>query len=207
MAAASASRVMRTGKKQVFLPDHMITFLRPKDTTNQPPNFATFKVPLTFNKLDLRDYLRHAYDVATLGVRSQLRQQRPRRSRLRGGRVYRPPPIKTMTVELAKPFVWPEAPEDKTPWVSERQARSQETPEKREARQRLMQKTGKMPLRDEMKMPKGRVSLQEEAKRLLKEGRWSNGRALDPKFADGKAGRVGKDAAAVGAKTRDSDVD
>ena len=36
----------------------MLTLLR---TPNSPPNFATFLVPLNLNKLDMRDYLFHAY--------------------------------------------------------------------------------------------------------------------------------------------------
>ncbi len=36
-------------------------------------------VPLKFNKLDLRDYLWHVYDVRVRGVRSQVKQQAPRR--------------------------------------------------------------------------------------------------------------------------------
>lgn len=167
----------------------MITFLRPRN--NLPPNFASFKVPLRFNKLDLRDYLLHAYDVGTLAVRSQLRQQRPRRSKVHG-RVYRPPPIKTMTVELAKPFVWPARPDDRSPWVSEREARRDQSARVQEGWRRKIQKTGKMPLRDHLPTPTARVNMQAEAKRLLREGGWRNEKKLDPKFEQ---------------TTRDSDVD
>ncbi|RYP77737.1 hypothetical protein DL770_007021 [Monosporascus sp. CRB-9-2] len=165
------------------VPDHMITFLRPKD--KQPPNFATFKVPRTFNKMDLRDYLLHAYEVATLGVRSQLRQQRPRRSKVHG-RIYRPPPIKTMTVELAKPFVWPARPEDKTPWTSEREERQDAATRRQRSWQSKIQKTGKMPLREETKAQASRATLREQAKRLLEQGGWESGTAVDPRFVQPK---------------------
>ncbi|KAI8629532.1 hypothetical protein F5Y19DRAFT_475518 [Xylariaceae sp. FL1651] len=186
MAASAAEgllKTFRTGSKQVFLPAHMITFLAPK--TNQPPTFATFKVPLTFNKLDLRDYLLHAYRTPVVAVRSQLRQQRIKRSKIHG-RIYRPPPIKTMTVQLAQPFVWPRAPADLKPWRSPVVVRAKAQEKKQHAYQAIAQKTGYMPLRDETAQEESRKNLKKEAKRLLKEGGWSNKRELDPRFA-GKA--------------------
>ncbi|KAI0409094.1 hypothetical protein F4802DRAFT_547695 [Xylaria palmicola] len=183
-AARRLLRTFRTGTKKVFLPSHMITFLAPRE--NQPPTFATFKVPLTFNKFDLRDYLLHAYKTPVLAVRSQLRQQRIKKSKVHG-RVYRPPPIKTMTVQLVKPFVWPRAPTDVKPWKSA-QAASAMFYEKRAylLRARLT-KTGKISLRDEEKLTEARKNLKDEAKRLLKEGGWNNKRELDPRFTKGKA--------------------
>ncbi|KAI1503919.1 hypothetical protein F5X99DRAFT_406597 [Biscogniauxia marginata] len=178
-AAAAATRTFRIGRKKVFLPNHVITFLRPKDY--QPPQFATFKVPLTFNKLDLRDYLFHAYNVPVLGVRSQLRAQRIRRSRFHK-RIYRPPPIKTMTVELTKPFVWPARPVDKSPWNSVHTERNAQVQSRQRFWERTIQKTGKMPLRKDRPIPSARAALRDEARRLLREGGWENGRALDPKF-------------------------
>ena len=87
----------------------MITFLR---TPNLPPTFAKFIVPLTFNKLDLRDYLFHAYGVTVLRVRSYVEQQRVQSKGKAARRWYRPRAIKKMTVEMDKPFVWPEEPTD-----------------------------------------------------------------------------------------------
>ena len=176
----------------------MITFLRPEE--KQPPNFATFKVPLTFNKLDLRDYLHHAYGVATLAVRSQLRQRMPRRSKVHG-RITRPPPIKTMTVELAKPFVWPARPDEgeaREAWQPAREARRERMLKQQEEWQRKVQVTGRMPLHDELADQSDRVSVRREARRLLEHGGWSNGRALDPRFANA----VSPDADAAAPKTR-----
>ncbi|XXG98539.1 hypothetical protein Hte_004863 [Hypoxylon texense] len=175
-----ASKVFRTGTKQIFLPSHIITLLRPRE--NQPPNFASFKVPLKFNKLDLRDYLLHAYNVPVLGVRSQLTQRRPRRSKMHH-RIYRPPPVKTMTVELQKPFAWPEVPADLTAWNSPHNEKRQQVTEKNDKWQKQAEKKGTFPLRDEFGTDSARMQLRKEAKRLLEEGNWENGKTLDPKFA------------------------
>ncbi|KAI1776869.1 hypothetical protein F4818DRAFT_440264 [Hypoxylon cercidicola] len=178
-----ASKLFRTGTKQVFLPDHMITFLRPRD--NQPPNFASFKVPLTFNKLDLRDYLLHAYNVPVLGVRSHLTQRRPRRSKMHH-RIYRPPPVKTMTVELRSPFAWPAAPEDLSAWNQPHLEKRRQVMDEKEKWQKKAQTKGTMPLREELGAQPDRLLLRKEAKRLLEEGNWENGKTLDPKFTQGK---------------------
>ncbi|KAI1769492.1 hypothetical protein GGR53DRAFT_1772 [Hypoxylon sp. FL1150] len=191
-----ASKLFRTGTKQVFLPDHVVTLLRPRE--NQPPNFASFKVPLTFNKFDLRDYLLHAYDVPVRGVRSQLTQRRPRRSRVHH-RIYRPPPIKTMTVELHKPFAWPAepAPEDREAWNPKHLERRHQVTEANEKWQEGARKKGTFPLREETGADEDRISLRKEAKRLLEERNWENGKTLDPKFARQaarKSGTLGADA-------------
>ncbi|OTB19943.1 hypothetical protein K445DRAFT_153638 [Daldinia sp. EC12] len=178
-----ATKYFRIGKKQVFLPDHTIAFLRPRE--KQPPNFASFRVPLTFNKLDIRDYLLHAYNVPVLGVRSQLTQRRPRQSKMHH-RIYRPPPVKTMTVELHQPFVWPEAPKDLSPWNPPSMEKRYKSMERREKWQKDTQKTGMIPLRDEQPTPEPRLALKEEAKRLLRDGNWENYRNLDPKFTEKK---------------------
>ncbi|KAI1187203.1 hypothetical protein F5B17DRAFT_334117 [Nemania serpens] len=178
-AGGSLAKTFRTGTKQVFLPRHIVTLLAPR--TNQPPTFATFEVPLTFNKLDLRDYLLHAYKTPVLAVRSHLKQQAVTRLH---GRVYRPPPIKTMTVELTQPFVWPRLPTDIKPWKKPEIARAKANEDRHEKYQKMVQKTGLMPLRDELPAEHERKELKKEAKRLLKEGGWTNKRPLDVRFSD-----------------------
>jgi large subunit ribosomal protein L23 len=166
----------------------MITFLAPRATT--PPTFATFKVPLTFNKFDLRDYLLHAYRTPVVAVRSQLRSQRVRRSKVHG-RIYRPPPIKTMTVQLAQPFAWPRVPTDLKPWKKPAMAKAKAQERKNHRYQNIVRKTGYMPLRDETKENDARKDLKKEAKRLLKEGGWHNKRDLDLRFAEkGEAKKI-----------------
>lgn len=100
-------------------PDFALTLLR---TPFLPPTFAKFLVPLHFNKLDLRDYLWHAYGVRCTNIRSFVQQQKMRqddhsRKRPMPRRWYRGPAIKKMTVEMDKPFMWPEEPEDWTEYV------------------------------------------------------------------------------------------
>lgn len=114
-------------------PSHVIKMLPPRRIVS--PFFATFQVPLRFNKLDLRDYLYHAYGVEVRNVRSWLTPQLPRRRFSNGGSTglggsddidirdvkssgrgpwYRPQPIKRMMVELVKPFAFPAAPAEPT---------------------------------------------------------------------------------------------
>lgn len=104
-------------RKQVFLPDFTIALIR---TPFLPPRYATFYVPLNFNKLDMRDYLQRLYGVGVLRIRSYVEQQKVTRLRPLGkfgyGRLRRPMSKKKMTVEMKEPFVWPEAPTDMSPW-------------------------------------------------------------------------------------------
>jgi large subunit ribosomal protein L23 len=95
-------------------PNFTVTLLH---TPFLSPFFAKFIVPLRFNKFDLRDYLWHAYRVKVLHIRSYIQQQKvrhdkPNKLRPKPRRWFRPRAIKRMTVELRKPFVWPEVPEN-----------------------------------------------------------------------------------------------
>ncbi|KAL0633310.1 mitochondrial 54S ribosomal protein YmL41 [Maublancomyces gigas] len=105
------------GSKSVFLPSFTLAMVR---TTHLPPNFVQFIVPLNINKLDLKDYLHHAYGVECLSVRSYIEQQKIMQTKRHLGERhvewYRPRAIKKMTVELAEPFIYPEEPTDLTPW-------------------------------------------------------------------------------------------
>ena len=98
-------------------------------------------MPLSLNKLDLRDYLYHAYSVHTLSIRSFIKQspivsvQRGSARDLPGKRKqYRPRATKKMTVELAAPFVWPEAPRDLSKWDGDRFRKMQKMAEAQQAR-------------------------------------------------------------------------
>lgn len=84
------------------------------------PRYAQFRVPLNFNKLDIRDYLERVYGVGVVSVRSYIEQQpitRIDRDQRNFGAWRRPQSIKRMTVELREPFVWPEEPTDFTRYV------------------------------------------------------------------------------------------
>lgn len=96
-------------------------------TPHLPPKYASFDVPLWFNKLDMKSYLRSVYKTEVLHVRSVVLQSKVERSRDSGrgmknegqGRMRRPASKKKMTVELVKPFVWPEPVQDLSPWDNE----------------------------------------------------------------------------------------
>lgn len=97
-------------------PDFSLALLRPQE--GQPPNLATFKVPLRFNKFDFRDYLWNCYGVEVNGVRSFINQMRARQRSFYGsrGKWYRPRSVKMMIADLKQPFVWPDPPKDLGPW-------------------------------------------------------------------------------------------
>ncbi|KAF9772032.1 hypothetical protein IL306_010295 [Fusarium sp. DS 682] len=169
----------KLGQKQVFLPNHVITFLRKEYL---PPNEATFQVPLRFTKFDLRDYLWNLYNVEVTKVRSYVKQQplTQRNSQLRSW--YRPKPLKVMTVELAKPFQWPELPKDKTPWSNELFKMREDTKEKRNKEQAAQQRFD-IPLKSKQPMSKEREELAKLAQKLVTgEEKWTNDVILDPKW-------------------------
>ncbi|KAF2094902.1 hypothetical protein NA57DRAFT_80071 [Rhizodiscina lignyota] len=108
------------GQKEIYLPPikAVVTLLR---TKHLPPTFARFRVPLNWNKLDLKDYLYHAYGVEALHVRSVVRispiqPNKPAETRASKRQWHRPISTKYMTIRMEKPFVWPEEPKDYTPW-------------------------------------------------------------------------------------------
>ncbi|KAI9872188.1 MAG: hypothetical protein M1830_001927, partial [Pleopsidium flavum] len=110
--------VPKYGHKEIYLPNFILTLLR---TPFLPPTFATFIVPLNLNKLDIKDYLYHVYSIRCLSVRSYVQQQRVRHDKPsakapKARRWYRPRSIKRMTVEMERAFVWPDTPEDFSPW-------------------------------------------------------------------------------------------
>lgn len=68
----------------------------------------------------MRDYLRRLYGVETLRIRSYVEQQKVTRLDRSGkglGPLRRPLSKKKMTVEMTEPFVWPDPPEDMSPYV------------------------------------------------------------------------------------------
>ncbi|KAK3078226.1 hypothetical protein LTS18_008110, partial [Coniosporium uncinatum] len=111
----------RVGGKQVFLPNFEIILMR---TPKLSPYQAKFEVPLDFNKLDLRDYLWSAYNVHALTVRSFIQQSKVRQDKASSTRPiarrwHRPRSRKFMTIEMERPFIWPEEPENFDLWDKE----------------------------------------------------------------------------------------
>ncbi|QIW99348.1 hypothetical protein AMS68_004866 [Peltaster fructicola] len=126
IAAVLSQAPFRVGQKQVYLPDFSITLHR---RSHLGPRHATFTVPLWFSKLDLRDYLFHAYDP------SYLKEDYAVPTR----RYYRPQSIKRMTVELESPFEWPEPPKDLDPW-QEKYSKAMKAEQDKEDKRRGPQK-------------------------------------------------------------------
>ncbi|KAL5341585.1 ribosomal protein L23-domain-containing protein [Aspergillus crustosus] len=149
-----------TARKQVYLPNFTIALIR---TPFLPPRYASFYVPLSFNKLDMRDYLQRLYGVGVLSVRSYVEQQKVTRLKTGGGYgqgpLRRPRSRKRMTVEMKEGFVWPEVPEDLSAWEKEQFYKA----EKYQSQVQDSQKpdAGMKPNTEE------RESLEAEAKKLL----------------------------------------
>lgn len=168
-----------------------MAFVRPKD--GQPPTTATFNVPLTFNKLDLRDYLWNVYNVEVKSVRSFVNQMRPRQRQYGnsgGGKWYRPRSQKMMIADLARPFVWPEAPEDLSPWdklmFDAVEGEHQKSIEAQFARAR-----GTPALRDQLEVGADRRMLRKEAAKLLAGKRaWKPGQPLGPAWVEVEEGET-----------------
>lgn len=157
-------------------------------------------MPLKFTKFDLRDYLWNLYNVEVKTVRSYVKSQpladRPGRQRS----MYRPQPLKIMTVELAQPFEWPEVPEDKEPWSNALWEMREKMMRERQDDQ-YNQANRIVPMASRQAVSKERKSLARMARDLLA-GRetWTNDVQLDPKWdallqQKSKTGAVGETAA------------
>lgn len=162
-------------------PNHVVAFIRPKP--RQPPNLATFVVPLTFNKLDLRDYLLHAYNVEVTSVRSFINQPTPRQKFGHMGKWYRPRSQKMMIAELVKPFVWPEPPAEKDREAFDHAIFTKMNKEREKHMKRQMDPSD-IPLRTRMAEPKERTTLKEQAEEFLKSGEWTNGKKEGEKWSE-----------------------
>lgn len=150
------------GKKEVFMPNFVLTLIR---TPKLPPTFASFIVPLNLNKFDIRDYLFHAYKVRVLAVRSyiqqsKIRQDKPGAIKPKARRWFRPKARKLMTVEMERPFVWPDEPEDFKAWDQKTHRLVEEYQE--EAGKRMDPRQAKMEADPE------RESIAVQAKRILR---------------------------------------
>jgi len=167
-------------------PNHVITFVRP--VRNTPPNLATFVVPLTFNKFDLRDYLWNVYQVRVNSVRSFVNQQPIQRKgpAEKRGRAYRPQAQKMMMAELEKPFVWPERVkgEDLPEEYDWKRWKEQEDHSKAHERAQMARSSGDIPLLTERAAEvSGRERLRNEARELLEGKReWANEAKLDERW-------------------------
>lgn len=103
----------RVGEQKIFFPYARVILLKPY--AKYTPYQAQFIVPRTFNKLDFRDYLYHIYGLRALSVRTIVTPGSWKRDTPALPR-YRTPQIKKMIIEMEHPFIWPEEPEDLSPW-------------------------------------------------------------------------------------------
>ncbi|KAK9455673.1 hypothetical protein V1511DRAFT_498405 [Dipodascopsis uninucleata] len=94
----------RLGHKEVYFPNKPVILMQPF-SSNYNPYKATFMVPSAFNKFDLRDYLYNIYGLAVKKVTSNLKFNK-----------YEYQTYKYMTVEMDEPFVYPDTPQDLSPW-------------------------------------------------------------------------------------------
>ncbi|KAF2401234.1 hypothetical protein EJ06DRAFT_521094 [Trichodelitschia bisporula] len=171
-SATSLARHFKRGQKLIYLPNFVVALQK---TPNLPPTFAKFIVPLNFNKLDLRDYLFHAYGVRALAVRSYVQQQKVRMKDSAMNRWYRPRSKKTMTVEMDKPFYWPDDPEDFTPWDKETFDAASEEQERGQGGKRKDKPAPRMEERED------KPTLAEQAKALLSgKVKWSPTKQMQP---------------------------
>ncbi|KAF2019001.1 hypothetical protein BU24DRAFT_458720 [Aaosphaeria arxii CBS 175.79] len=117
------SKIVRFGTKEIYLPKFTVALMR---TPKLSPYHAKFQVPLNFSKLDLRDYLFHAYNVRALSIRSFVKQEPVRDHESAPRQFFRPEAKKYMTIEMDKPFVWPATPESWEPWGRKQKRAQQE---------------------------------------------------------------------------------
>lgn len=173
---------------KILRPNHVITFIRP--IGNTPPNLATFVVPLTFNKFDLRDYLWNVYSVRVSAVRSFVNQQPIEKKgppEKRNGRPYRPQAQKMMIAVLEKPFVWPERVKGKDlpeEYDWQRWRDQEDYGEEQLSRNSIRAAHEIEMFTERSKEVGGRAKLREEARELL-EGRkeWDNEVKLDERWS------------------------
>ncbi|KAJ5120612.1 uncharacterized protein N7515_010000 [Penicillium bovifimosum] len=149
--------------KKVYLPQFRIALVR---TPNLSPRYAQFRVPLNFNKFDLRNYLWNLYGVGCLGIRSYVQAQ-PITRISRDGKGYgpwrRPKSQKRMTVELKEPFVYPAEPKDLEPWEKESWEKAEKWQIEQQEKENPKRNAGEEP--DHAL----RAAFKEQAKQLLEE--------------------------------------
>lgn len=94
----------KVGEKKVYLPEGAITLL--PNLPNMSPYFVRFKVPRTYNKLDLRDYLFHLYGLKVFDMRVSLSRRKFLAQKNNKGH-YMTSQEKVIVARMEKPFIWP----------------------------------------------------------------------------------------------------
>lgn len=145
---------------------------------------ASFMVPLHINKLDLRDYLFHAYNVRVLNVRSFIKQAKVTQgnpniidARPAPNQWFRSKATKKMTVEMDRPFVWPAEydEEELQTWHKDTFSRAEK------AQDEFGKRYGQ--LNDTWKNKTDREKLREQAQKLLSgQQKWTPSSANNGQF-------------------------
>ncbi|KTW27333.1 hypothetical protein T552_02316 [Pneumocystis carinii B80] len=103
----------KLGTKPVYLPNIVFTLLR---SPHLLPTQAAFKVPITVNKFDVRDYLYHIYQIEVTRVRSMICYSKRIRRKDYTRMLERTPSFKKVIVDMKEPFIYPKEPENLDPW-------------------------------------------------------------------------------------------
>ncbi|EMR08741.1 hypothetical protein PNEG_02915 [Pneumocystis murina B123] len=103
----------KLGKKPVYLPNIVFTLLR---SPYLLPTQAAFKVPITVNKFDVKDYLFHIYRIEVTRVRSMICYRKRIRRKDYTKMLERTPSFKKVIVDMKEPFIYPKEPENLDPW-------------------------------------------------------------------------------------------
>lgn len=110
-------------------------------------------------------------------------------------KAYRPQPDKIMIVELAKPFQWPDLPDDLEPWNHALWHKRQDDLNK-DYNKEAKRSRFKTPLKSRQAYTKERKGLASLAEQMLSgEVKWSNDVVLDPKWDKLVKEKEAKDAA------------
>lgn len=161
-------------------------------------------MPLRWTKFDIRDYLWNLYNVEVKKVRSYVKETPLARRPGTTQSWYRPQPQKMMTVELARPFQWPDVPTDLEPW---NKTLFEQREDKMEESKKMSAKRHEMTVSLKSREPysHNRKELAQLAKKMLSgEVQWSNDVVLDPKWDRILAQAAGKDEKSVETKVEGS---
>lgn len=92
---------------KIFFPNAVFKFVR----SSLPPHQAVFRVPINFNKFDIRYYLEALYNLKGItDIRTMLYLGHPFRDRLQNNRKLYTSRYKKAIVTMSEDFVWPDPP-------------------------------------------------------------------------------------------------
>ncbi|BFZ59703.1 mitochondrial 54S ribosomal protein YmL41 [Saitoella coloradoensis] len=122
MASKGVAKIpFRLGDKKIYFPQHVFTLIR---SPKIRPDQAAFRVPLNVNKFDVRDYLWNIYGLRTYAVKSMIyvgkiyraKAFNPTKGRWQALDWRRHSSQKKVIVDMDRPFVYPAAPDNLSPY-------------------------------------------------------------------------------------------